>query len=832
MELKLYVFFALFLVDIALTSGGVLNQTGYISIDCGLQPNMSTHVEGSTDLKYVSDEAFIDTGVRKVVSKGNWQQQYMSLRSFPEGDRNCYKIGVTTGTKYLIRASFFYGNYDGEGMPPTFDLYLGASLWDSVKTSSSSDFTIDPEIIHVPQKNHIHICLVKTSHGIPFISAIELRPLDNSTYQAQTGSLALLDRLDTGVSTWTRYYGEDMDVYDRLWSAQKYDDWKELSTNLPIDSEDQSDHYSIPSLIMSTAFTPKNEEAPLEFPWTATDEFSNGTYYFYMHFAEIEQLQANESREFNIFYNGDLLFGPVSPKHLQRTTLHAETPFSGFYHNFSIRKTEASTHPPIINAFEIYTVKEFSESESDQQDVDAITTLKSTYGLRRNWQGDPCAPKKYLWEGLNCSYENTTPRIISLNLENNNLNGQLPDELIEKRDKGLLTLSVGGNPNLCASVSCKKKNFLVPVVASLVGTFVLLLAVAAIWWGLKRKRQHGSSKAKSTFGQYSSEYSTKRQFTYSDILRITNNFERIIGKGGFGTVYHGQIGDTQVAVKMLSPSSFQGYKQFQAEVSVLLKVHHKNLTTFVGYFTDDQNNAGLVYEYMNSGDLQSHLSDNSSTNILKWEDRLHIAMDAAQGLEYLHHGCKPPIIHRDVKPANILLNENFQAKLSDFGISKTFPTGFEKTSHVLTVVAGTPGYIDPEYYKSNRLNEKSDVYSFGMVLLEIITGKPAMSKAHDNICLGEWVTLMLEEGRINSIVDPRLQGNFSVNTAWKVVEIAINCVSPSSAQRPTMGQVVGDLKECLEISKVANAQENGLRDSYEMSQLDLISADMTQPLAR
>ncbi|XP_024025940.1 probable LRR receptor-like serine/threonine-protein kinase At1g53430, partial [Morus notabilis] len=135
------------------------------------------------------------------------------------------------------------------------------------------------------------------------------------------------------------------------------------------------------------------------------------------------------------------------------------------------------------------------------------------------------------------------------------------------------------------------------------------------------------------------------------------------------------------------------------------------------------------------------------------------------------------------------------------------------------------------YYKSNRLNEKSDVYSFGMVLLEIITGKPAMSKTHDNICLGEWVTLMLEEGRINSIVDPRLQGNFSVNTAWKVVEIAINCVSPSSAQRPTMGQVVGDLKECLEISKVANAQENGLRDSYEMSQLDLISADMTQPLA-
>ncbi|EXB62517.1 hypothetical protein L484_008320 [Morus notabilis] len=181
----------------------MINVSGYISIDCGLQPNKSSYYEESTGLKYVSDEAFTDTGERKVVSK-EYQDDtygpYRSLRSFPDGDRNCYKIGVTTGTKYLVRAIFLYGNYDGEDIPPAFDLYLGASLWESVSDTSSS--AINLEIIHVPQKNHIHICLVNTGHGIPYISAIEIRPLDNSIYQAQTGSLALLGRFMTNISTY------------------------------------------------------------------------------------------------------------------------------------------------------------------------------------------------------------------------------------------------------------------------------------------------------------------------------------------------------------------------------------------------------------------------------------------------------------------------------------------------------------------------------------------------------------------------------------------------------------------------------------------------------
>ncbi|GMN72819.1 hypothetical protein TIFTF001_055667 [Ficus carica] len=247
---------------------------------------------------------------------------------------------------------------------------------------------------------------------------------------------------------------------------------------------------------------------------------------------------------------------------------------------------------------------------------------------------------------------------------------------------------------------------------------------------------------------------------------------------------------------------------------------------------------------MANSDLLSHLSadsnisqyeyaGNSSINILNWEDRFQIAVDAAQGLEYLHHGCKPPIIHRDVKSANILLDDNFRAKLSDFGISKTFPMSDNGVTHVSTVVAGTLGYLDPQYYKSNRLNEKSDVYSFGIVLLEIITGRPATSKIPDDTSLSEWVIMMLEKGLINGIVDPRLQGNFHVNSAWKAVEIALNCVSLNSAERPTMSQVVGELKGCLEATKVGCGCENKSKDSIRAIPLNPLTHGMdTQPSAR
>ncbi|GLT72545.1 hypothetical protein SLA2020_444700 [Shorea laevis] len=522
------------------------------------------------------------------------------------------------------------------------------------------------------------------------------------------------------------------------------------------------------------------------------------------------------------------------------------------------------------------TVTNLLQSETDQGDVDAMAKIKSTYGIKRNWQGDPCAPQAYKWEGLNCSYDGYTPPIItSLNLSssglmerflptyqtsdlsNNNLTGSVPDflsqlqylrslvkrnqlsgsvpaQLIARSENGSLSLMWVTIQIYVDLVRAQRRdNIVVPIVASLGGLLILSLIVAAILLGLRRRNQQDKTKVamvetESNIQNPSLE-SIQRQFTYSELLKITNNFERILGKGGFGTVYHGNIDhDTQVAVKMLSPLSVQGFQQFQSEVKLLMRVHHRNLTTLVGYCYEGTN-MGLIYEYMANGDLQEHLSGKKA-NILNWEDRLRIATDAAQGLEYLHHGCKPPIIHRDVKCTNILLNENFHAKLADFGLSKIFPT--DGGTHVSTVVAGTPGYLDPEYYISNWLTEKSDVYSFGIVLLEIITSRPAIERSQERTHISQWVSIMLAKGDIQNIVDPRLRGNFNTNSAWKAVEIAMACVSPTSTERPTMSQAVVELNECLatELARMKVGHEGESANSIEMINMNLTTE--LNPLAR
>ncbi|CAH8358605.1 unnamed protein product [Eruca vesicaria subsp. sativa] len=265
---------------------------------------------------------------------------------------------------------------------------------------------------------------------------------------------------------------------------------------------------------------------------------------------------------------------------------------------------------------------------------------------------------------------------------------------------------------------------------------------------------------------------------------MTNNFGRVFGKGGFGIVYHGIVNGTeQVAVKMLSHSSSQGYKEFKAEVELLLRVYHKNLVGLVGY-CDEGENLALIYEYMANGDLKEHMSGKRGGSIFNWETRLKIVVESAQGLEYLHNGCKPPMVHRDVKTTNILLNEHFQAKLADFGLSRSFPV--EGETHVSTVVAGTPGYLDPDREKPH---------------------------------IAEWVGLMLTKGDLKTIMDPKLYGDYDSDSVWRAVELAMSCLNPSSARRPTMSQVVTQLNECLayENSRGGTSQNMNSQSSVEVS---------------
>ncbi|CAN6707249.1 unnamed protein product [Malus baccata var. baccata] len=854
------------------------DQSGFISLDCG-QPSNSSYSEPTTGIDYISDAAFISTGVSKSVApayKTTHQLQAAYVRSFPRGVKNCYKVNITKNTKYLIRAAFLYGNYDGLNKLPKFDLVIGASYWDSVAFTDASLSTIK-EVVHIPTLDYINVCLLNKGTGAPFISSLELRPLKNTTYLTPTGSLALSFRLDVG-STVNQTYRYPYDALDRIWQPFNFNKWTQLATPLTIDAQSHND-YHVPSIVMRSASTPLDPSDTMDFNWNAPD--TSTQYYIFIHFAEFQLLKANQSRSFNITLNGDHWFGPFAPAYLSTITVFSPSALTGGNYSFSLVQTENSTLPPILNAMEVYTLIDLSQSETDTDDVSAITNIKSTYGVDKDWQGDPCTPEGYMWEGLNCTF-NGSPRIISLelsssgltgeitsyifdlamlqsldlsnnsltgsipeflskmpnlkvlNLGRNKLNGSVPADLIERSKSGSLSLSVGENAGLCAENSCKKeetekkKNIIVPIGAAIGGFFILVVLVVAIFMWLKRGRKQQAVSHQPN-NQVDSFESKKRQFTYLDVLQITNNFRTIIGRGGFGKVYHGFVDDTQVAVKMLSPTSGQGYQQFQAEVKLLIRVHHRNLTSLVGYCNEGTNMA-LIYEFMANGNLDSHLlGENNNANVLTWEGRLQIATDAAQGLEYLHNGCKPPIVHRDVKTTNILLAENFQAKLADFGLSRIFPT--DGGTHMSTAVAGTPGYLDPEYHTTGWLNEKSDVYSFGVVLLEIITGRPAISRTQEKVHVSQWVRSMLAMGDIKTILDPRLRGDYEINSAWKAVELAMNCVSDTSNKRANMSEVMRGLKDCLE-AELARTNVNRVTESKDSVIYSMNVTTELSPLAR
>ncbi|XP_047329768.1 probable serine/threonine-protein kinase PBL21 isoform X2 [Impatiens glandulifera] len=286
-----------------------------------------------------------------------------------------------------------------------------------------------------------------------------------------------------------------------------------------------------------------------------------------------------------------------------------------------------------------------------------------------------------------------------------------------------------------------------------------------------------------------------RSFTFRELANSTKNFRQsnLIGEGGFGKVYKGQLQTTgqMIAVKQLNPEGLQGNQEFIVEILMLSLLHHPNLVTLFGYCTDGDQKL-LVYEYMAMGSLEDHLENEREP--LNWSTRIKIAVGAARGLEYLH--CKtnrPPIIYRDLKSANILLDEDFNAKLSDFGLAKLGPVG-DKT-HVSTRVMGTYGYCAPEYAMSGKLTLKSDIYSFGVVLLELITGRKAIDnntrRSHGEQNLVAWSRPFLKDRKkFVEIADPLLQGEFPVRSLHHMIAIAAMCLQEEPKFRPLISDIV------------------------------------------
>ncbi|KAH9626981.1 hypothetical protein KSS87_017832 [Heliosperma pusillum] len=314
-----------------------------------------------------------------------------------------------------------------------------------------------------------------------------------------------------------------------------------------------------------------------------------------------------------------------------------------------------------------------------------------------------------------------------------------------------------------------------------------------------QKKQNSGPSVREVEGQLLQNI---RQFSYNDLRAATDNFNlnNKIGRGGFGIVFEGILkGGLQVAVKTLSTESKQGLNEFLSEINTIANVRHPNLVELIGCCVEGTNRI-LVYEYVVNNSLdRALLGYTSDRRKLNWETRSAICLGTAKGLAYLHEELVPPIVHRDIKASNILLDENFLPKIGDFGLAKLFP---EDITHISTRIAGTMGYLAPEYALGGHLTKKADVYSFGVLILEIISGRSNSKGNWDGShkYLLEWAWNLYKKGRVLELVDSEM-GEYSEDEVIRYMIVAFFCTQGAANRRPLMRQVIEMLSRNLRLNE-------------------------------
>ncbi|KAJ0262192.1 Leucine-rich repeat protein kinase family protein [Hirschfeldia incana] len=898
------------LASTCLFTSSSAQSAGFVSLDCG-------GTEPFTDelgLNWTPDDHLLYGSTAKISSLNSTKTQYTTLRHFPADSRKyCYTLNVTSRNRYLVRATFLYGNFDSNNVYPKFDISLGPTRWTTIVISEAA--TVETaELVFLASSPSVSVCLSNATTGQPFISTLELRQLNGSMYLTEYEDkfhLSVSARINFGAETEDPVRYPD-DPYDRIWESDLLKKANYLvdvaagtmrvSTTSPI--ENGAVMEKPPQKVMQTAVVGTN--GSLTYRMNLEGFPGNGWAVTY--FAEIEDLAEDESRKFRLILpdHPDYSKSIVDVKeNTQRAYKVYEPGYKNislpYVLNFRFAKTADSSRGPILNAMEI---SKYLEKSDGSVDASVMADLASLYSSTPWGQegGDPCLPSPWSWVACNTDPQ---PRVVTVKLSNMNLTGDIPSQLTQLT--GLVELLLDGNsltgsipdfsrclnlkiihlennrltgkipsslaklPNLTelylqnnmlngkipssltknvisnfsGNINLKeggaKGKKLGVIIGASVGAIILLIVTIISLICMcklnKDKKMRKTSaelttrpphvqRASSTLSEAHGD--AAHCFTLYEIEEATNKFEKRIGSGGFGIVYYGLTKEgKEIAVKVLGNNSYQGKREFANEVTLLSRIHHRNLVQFLGYCQEEGRNM-LVYEFMHNGTLKEHLYGVVPRDRrISWIKRLEIAEDAARGIEYLHTGCVPAIIHRDLKTSNILLDKHMRAKVSDFGLSKLAVDG---TSHVSSIVRGTVGYLDPEYYISQQLTEKSDVYSFGVILLELISGQEAISNENFGAnCrnIVQWAKMHIDNGDIRGIIDPALaEDDYSLQSMWKIAEKALLCVKPHGNMRPSMSEVQKDIQDAIRMEKEALVGRGGISDEFSRSSAHSSSFNM------
>ncbi|KAG6434044.1 hypothetical protein SASPL_105665 [Salvia splendens] len=827
----LFVFslYSLFLMDVS-----TAQMPGFVSVDCGGSNNFTDEI----GLEWSPDNYMLTGDIVNIVVANETRKQYKTLRSFPADDNKyCYTFNVVSRTRYLIRATFLYGNFDNNNVYPKFDISFGPTRWATIVISDANTIELQ-ELIFLATDPTISVCLSNATTGQPFISTLELRQFNGSIYFNQFESqfyLSVSARINFGAESDKPVRFPD-DPFDRIWESDSVrkanylvdvaPGTEKISTQMPIDvSRDEWP----PQKVMQTAVVGRNGSLTYRLN---LDGFPAPGWAF-CYFAEIEDLGPSDARKFRFMLPGapDLSKAVVNIQENAQGQYRLYEP--GYYNislpfvlSFRFGRTSDSTMGPLLNALEVNRYLKKSDGSADGPVLAAIALSYKSFKWA-NEGGDPCIPAPCKLSGKNLSgtipveftklgglvelwLDNNSlsgpipdfsgcPNLKIIHLEDNRLNGELPSSLADLSKlrelyiqnnllagtipSGLLnkdlSLNYTGNAGLHKEKGGSHKNI---IIGTSVAAAVMLIATITYFLLLKGKKkpprkgesQHNlpPQKLASSLGDTNAE--AAHYFTLAEIKDTTNNFERRIGSGGFGVVYYGRLPDgKEIAVKRLTNDSFQGKREFTNEV--------RPLTLGGG---------------------------------INWIKRLEIAEDAAKGIDYLHTGCVPAIIHRDLKTSNILLDKNMRAKVSDFGLSKLAVDG---ASHVSSIVRGTVGYLDPEYV-------------FLLFLFLSLGVCSIISIGIATICLAK---LHIESGDLQGIIDPALH-EYDIQSMWKIAEKALMCVQPHGSMRPWMSEVIKEIQDALAIERGAEAVREGSSDeisrrsahsSLNLGSLDIGSSD-------